>query len=184
MKRCRLIAALLAGLLCVLVTTSALGAGENQQRIRKLEIAYILNFAKFISWPESALAKGSPLIIGIYGDNPFQGLLADLDGKNVRGHTIQTRLVTNLEESSACHILFIPRSRKEDAAALLTGLRRKPVATISTIAGFASEGGTIELLSQDNHVLFAINNFSAQQKGLTIPSQVLALAVEVFVALP
>ena len=185
MKQRCLIAVTLILTLLSLTPPQRIAAAEDNQRLRKVQLAYVLNFTKFITWP-SANNQSSPtaFTIGIYGSNPFQELLATLEEKTVRGRAIKTKIITNIKACADCQVLIIPQAANSVLPEILSTLRGKPVATISTIAGFARAGGTIELLRQDNHVLFAINLHSAQTSGLTIPSQVLALAEEVLVALP
>ncbi len=155
----------------------------DKARFPKVQAAYVLNFAKFITWPPPSPAQSHhTFIIGIFGAAPGETLLQPLHNKTAQGEKIEIRTYTSSKDTEQCHILFINQATGKDTAELLNHLHGKPVVTISTLPNFARDGGTIELFQQGENILFSINLSTAKQSGLSIPSQVLALAVEVLVA--
>lgn len=157
----------------------------DEERLRKVQVAYLLNFAKLITWQETPHgAQADQFIIGTYGGNPFGPGLDILAAKKVGPRKIVIRHCRSLAEAMGCHLLFIHPQCQEPLAPLLDFLHDKPVLTISSIPGFLEQGGLIELHLKGSHVLFSINQGKAQGIGLRIPSQVLALAQHVLVARP
>ncbi len=57
----------------------------------QVKAAFLLNFTKFIDWPEAAFAsKDSPITICILGKDPFGPVLDEI----VQGETVNARKVT------------------------------------------------------------------------------------------
>lgn len=153
----------------------------DSQRLLKIQVAYVLNFAKFISWPASKGESPQPsFVIGVYGVNPFADLLDGLDKKTVQGQMVETRVLTDLSQTENCQILFVgDLDGQQELFTLLDFLQGKPVVTVSTLPSFAKLGGIIELQQQGEYVVFSVNLGAAEKSGVTIPAQVLALAVDV-----
>ncbi len=176
-------AAIIAVLLALFSSQASIAVSSEfeYQRLLKIQVAYLLNFAKFIDWPALEEGKGnSSFVIGVYGTNPFNGLLHDLNSKTVHGKRVETRILTSISQVEACQILFVSGDTNQtELFAVLDSLQAKPVLTVSNSPGFVSNGGIIELQQQGDYVLFSINLESAGKSGLVIPAQVLALAVEV-----
>jgi hypothetical protein len=75
-----------------------------------------------------------------------------------------------------CHILFLSQSEKERLPRILGTVRGVPVLTVSETRHFLEAGGMINFVHVDGRVRFEINEAAAQQGGLKISSQLLALA--------
>jgi len=135
-KRAAIIAVILIGLGGM--GSGASAAGLDEQRLLKIQVAYILNFAKFIKWPPVLNDKeDQPFVIGVYGDNPFDGLLGGLEAKTVQGRRIETRVFTSLDQINGCKILFIGDTvPNQELLVLLDSIAAMPVVTIGTRPGF------------------------------------------------
>ena len=59
---------------------------------------------------------------------------------------------------------------------VLVNLRQHSILTVADMPGFASAGGSIEFVLEENHVRFAINPGAAMRSRLKISSKLLALA--------
>ena len=59
--------------------------GIDRKKLIKVKAAYIYNFTKYVRWPEGAFSEAdSPLVIGVYGDDPFDAVLdKTMQGKSV-----------------------------------------------------------------------------------------------------
>ena len=172
-----IIAVLLMGLCSV--PNLAASSELKDQRLLKIQVAYLHNFTKFIQWPTEENEKDL-FVIGVYGHNPFNGLLIDLQGKTVQEQRVEIRILTSIQQTDDCQLLFIGEGvNQATLQVLMDYLGGKSVLTVSAQPGFVRRGGMIELQQQGEYVLFAVNLDRAEQSGLSIPSQVLALAVEV-----
>src|SRR5262245_19682872 len=77
----------------------------------QLKAAFLYNFAKFVTWPESSFTNAeAPITIGIVGTDPFGPLLEDIiKGKTANGRKLAIRHLSPQEKPTGCHILFIGR---------------------------------------------------------------------------
>jgi hypothetical protein len=158
---------------------------EKQAKEYRLKAAYLLNFAKFISWPNDAFTNPqSPFVIGILGDNPFGKALNPLTLRKVRNRTIELRYFANIGEIEPCQMLFVSRSEKDSIPAILAACRDMPTFTISDIKDFIHQDGMLEFITIKGHLRFSINLLQAQKHGLEIEAQLLALATEVIKVKP
>ncbi|PYP13281.1 MAG: hypothetical protein DMD56_01075 [Gemmatimonadetes bacterium] len=125
------------------------------------------------SFPDPA----TPLVIGILGNDPFEGFLEQtIRGEQVRGRGFQVRRYHSLDEIKTCHILFISRPEGNRPEAILAGLRNSPILTVSDADGFAERGGMIRFVTDRNHIRLQINLDAAQAASLTISSKLLRVA--------
>ncbi|HEU6448159.1 MAG TPA: YfiR family protein [Verrucomicrobiae bacterium] len=153
---------------------------DSGQSLPEYEVkaAFLCNFAKFVEWPTNAFAeKNSPIIIGVFGDDPFDGYLAATAAKIgiINGHPLRVRKVTFTADLRNCHIVFISKSlKKADVPTLLNGLQG--VLTVSDMPDFTANGGVIQFLQEAGHIRFAINAVAAKDAGLNISSKLLMLA--------
>ncbi len=142
-----------------------------------VKAAYILNFARFVEWPADVLPAGSPMIIGIVGDDPFGGTLDDLlRGKTANGHPILLKHFRWNDMVTGCEIVFISSSEEPHLAQFLRYLGTQSVLTISDIDRFSLRGGVIEFRMVGNRVRFDINREPAIAARLSISSKLLSVA--------
>jgi YfiR/HmsC-like len=169
-------AALSTVLLAVLAigTSGSVRAAEFDRQ--EVEAAFLLNFAKFTTWPQR---HDTELVLGILGEDPFGPALQLIKGRPVKGARLLVRQVSTLEEARGCDVLFIAASESPRLAEILRCLRREPVLTISDLPGFIEQGGMIGLLEQERRIRFAINLEAVQYAALSLNAQLLDLAFEV-----
>jgi len=155
-------------------------AGAEQAAVEyKVKAAFLLNFARFVSWPDGNEHVASfPLCI--VGTDPFGEALAGIETKSVDDKKVALRFpASNSRELQQCQIVFVSKSEEANVARILKMLAGKPVVTVSDIAGFADAGGTFEFKDQRGRLSFIINNTQAKTNGLSISSSLLNLAVDV-----
>ncbi len=152
---------------------AAMSAEEFQ-----VKAAFILNFAGFADWPDSALPVGV-FTIGILGNDPFEGAMDALNGKYVKGRKVRVRRYNDAEDARGVDILYISPSEKRALPAILRTLRNRPILTVGDHPGFARAGVMINMVVIKKRVRFEINNHSAQQSGIRLSSHLMKLAKEV-----
>lgn len=146
----------------------------------QVKAAYLYNFSKFISWPDSASAGNNSFSICVLGQDPFGKTLDEtLEGATWEGKSVTPRRITRVEEASDCEILFISPSESDQINHILTALAKQPVLTVSDAPQFSRRGGAVEFVVSDNRVRFEVNLTAAEQAGLTLSSQLLKVAVHV-----
>lgn len=145
----------------------------------QMKAAYIYNFAKFVEWPVKALPPGNePLIIGVLGDNPFDGVLdRTVRDKKIDTHPLLVRHIDSLKDLKSCQILFISSDEKKNWPEIASELSGAAVLTVSENWDlFIQDGGMVYLFIEDKKICFDINDAAAKRAGLTISSKLLQLA--------
>jgi hypothetical protein len=142
-----------------------------------VKAAFLYNFAKFVEWPADAFAgPASPIVLFVYGVDPFGDALKSLKGKTANGRPIVVRYAANLGELERCHLLFVSASSMALLPKILQATKSWSVLTVGDVDGFARDGGTINLVNEGQRVVIEINTEAAQRSRLKISSKLLALA--------
>lgn len=155
----------------------------DQAKALKVKAAYVYNFAKFIEWPAGVYKDAeSPFVIGVVGDDSFLKNLND----TVRAKKIATRPVTILRlrwgtpadraKLKRCRILYISKTERRRLTEIFGALKGKPVLLVSDIPGFASGGGMIGFVLEQQRIIFEINREALEQAKLKTSAKLLKLA--------
>jgi len=166
-------------LLAVLIaaTSGACPCGETPTEY-EVKAAFILNFARFVEWPDTAPAGGSGVLtIGILGKDPFEGALERVvENKMVGARKLAVVHVDGIELMKPVQILFISRSESGRLAEILARLRGAPVLTVGEMEHFARDGGVINFILEESRIRFEINPAAARSAGLRVSSKLLSVA--------
>jgi hypothetical protein len=159
---------------CLPLHVSASTAGDERADEYQVKAAFLFNFARFVSWPETS----GPIVIGIAGDDPFGEVVeATIRGKSIAGRPIEVRMLGESDAVRAVNILFISAAEKRRAADLVRRAGSK-VLTVGEIPQFIRDGGMIRFFVEQHRVRFQINAQAAEQSGFKIHSQLLSLAAK------
>jgi len=170
---------LLLGLLILLGSTAALFAEEFSQEYQ-LKLAFMVNFARFIAWPEESFTAEHPhLTLCVLGKNLFGSALDGVEDKKVEGRNLRVKTLEALGKDQQCHLLFVGRSEVAGLAGLGSILGRQSMVTVSDSAGFAAAGGGIEFVLKDDKLSFVINNTALKERGVQVSSSLLNLAAAI-----
>jgi hypothetical protein len=138
----------------------------------RVKAAFILNFVRYVDWPEDALGTG-PLTICVAGRNPFGNALVEtVQGETVGNRPLAVRVI--LEPEPGCHAMFIPA--ESAVGAYLRATRLMPVLTIGESGDFISQGGMINFVLDGANVRFAIDQQAVERSGLRVSSRLMRLA--------
>jgi hypothetical protein len=154
-------------------------AGQTAQAPEyQVKAVFLFNFAQFVDWPPAAFPDTeAPLVIGILGDDPFEGFLDQtVRGEQVRGRAFQVRRYHSVDEIKTCHILFIRKQAAGRLGEILANLRDRPILTVSDDDGFAERGGMIRFVTDRNRIRLQIHLAAAEAAHLTISSKLLRVA--------
>lgn len=152
--------------------TQEVSAEVLSSREYEIKAAYLYNFIKYVDWP----SYGDTITIGVLGGNPFGTALAPLDGKIVKGRRLLIKEIGSLREAQKCQIIFVSSSEKSRLQEIFENLKSARVLTVGETQGFASSGGIINFVEENNKVRFEINADAARRTGLNISSELLKLA--------
>lgn len=143
-----------------------------------VKAGFLFNFAKYVEWPADAFEKAdSPITIGIVGADPFgEGLEKTLKNKTVRNRTFAVARFPERAGLQRCHILFIPRTERENLPAILKQIEAWPTLTVGEDEGFSRSGGATNILIEKEKPRLEVNPDAAEKARLTIDPKLLKVA--------
>ena len=154
---------------------SAHGSCLAQERAApeyEVKAAFLLNFIKFIEWPDGAEKRGATICI--LGTDPFGARLDSLAVSQNPPPLL--RRLSKIENTGDCNLLFIGRSAADELDKIITFAISRSIVTVSDIPGFVAKNGTIGLLIEDERVRFDIGITAARDSKVVISSKLLSLA--------
>lgn len=160
----------------LLFCTHAFSMAEEQASEYEVKAAFLYNFSRFTIWPDKSPADTADFHICLAGSDPFGDALESLTGKMVRNRPLVIHRAGSAPLTEACQMVFVSQSEAGRIDELLSGLRHKPVLTVSDADNFARQGGIIQLKLVDRKIRFEINVDAADRAGLNISSKLLSLA--------
>ena len=151
---------------------------QNLSREYALKAVFLLNLARFTEWPTNAFdGPAAPLVIGIWGDDPFGPLLEQaVSNEQVRGRKFVINHLARRAEIGACHILFVSQSESHYLEKIVTAIKGRPVLSVSEIEGAARRGACVELRKENNKIKLVVNLDSLQGGGLVMSSKLLRVS--------
>jgi hypothetical protein len=171
---CRFIAAVMIACAC--------GGPLRAQSTLEYEVkaALLLNFARFIEWPDRAFAgQRAAIDICVFAPNPFgQALERALQGEMVGMRPLSTRDVHSAAEAAGCHLLFVPAGTELRAAALVRQIG-SPTITVGESRRFEDLGGALSFVLEGGRVRFTVNLRPVEARGVRISARMLNLASRV-----
>jgi hypothetical protein len=148
-------------------------AAQNAVISNQIRSAFLLNFARFVDWPDSSALRKTPFTLCTATDT-LQGALENtIRGETVRGRPIQLRRVTEAGNVKGCHLLYVTGRQ---TAAMIEAASGTPVLTVGETAEFMKLGGMIRFVEMANRIRFEINHSAAERAGLRVSSRLLRLA--------
>jgi hypothetical protein len=167
---------LAAFLTLVCVTPS--GAQTNPSGEYQLKAAFLLNFAKFIEWPQNAFqGDKTPIVVCVFRYDPFGSALDEiLRGKNINNRELLARRINELPEVKACQLVFISEREEKRLPDILNSLNGASVLVVGEGGEFAERGGGVQFFLEADKLRFAVNVDAVQRARLSVNSRLLALA--------
>lgn len=144
----------------------------------QVKASFLYNLTQFTNWPKEAFASPeSPLIIGLYGENPFDSFLGELIiGEQSRGRPLMVRHFSNIRDVASCHILYIRGIPALKEKEILDWCGQYHILTVGESNHFIRHGGMIRFINVENKIKFQINATAAKRSPLRISSKVLRLS--------
>ena len=141
----------------------------------QLKAVFLFNFAQFVEWPATALRDPrAPLVICILGEDPFGSYLDEtVRGETVNNHPLTVQRYGRVEEITTCHILFVSRSEDGRLGRILPALKGRGILTVGDAERFATRGGMIRFVTEQNRIRLRINLAAAEADSLKISSKLL-----------
>lgn len=141
-----------------------------------LKAAFIINFCKFVEWPESSFeSEDSPIVVGIWNVEGYNELINRDSDYQAQNRRVEFKSVEDLGEDGWIHVLFVNVDDKRTAQKAIRNYSGKPVLTVGNVPNFAKSGGMINLVERGSRLTFKINLEQCKAHGLWVSSQLLAL---------
>jgi hypothetical protein len=165
-------------LILSVVLTLFWGADIHAQDSAVVRMGFLLNFARYVEWPESVLKPGAPLRICLApGDSAMASQIDDLTKQFIHGRPIQVRQPARPTEAEGCQVIYLPvDSPPASLRAWLTIAAKSGTLTVGEVPDFIDSGGMIGLESVSGRYRFDVNLGSARQADLRISAYLLKLA--------
>jgi len=138
----------------------------------QLKAAYLVNFLKYVDWPEATPTA----TICLFGRDTLGGYLAPYETRSIAGRELRIRRVSGPDHMGDCQLLFIPESEEARYGAVLRWVERLSVLTVSDAEIFTRQGGAIALVRTEGRLQFDINVAAVSAAGLKPSSQLMRLA--------
>lgn len=161
-----------------LVTLMVLSAGNvHAQDTFTVRLGFVLNFARYVEWPEATLKPGMPMQICLApGDAGMTSQLGELTKQVVQNRPVRVKQLTRPSEVDDCQILYLPGELPTPTSTWLSAATKVGALTVSDLPDFADMGGMIGLVSINGRYRFDINLGIAHQAGLRISAYLFKLA--------
>jgi hypothetical protein len=158
------------------VLTAPAVAAQEGIRLAEQDIkaGLIYNFLRYTEWPQGR--AGQPLIVCVYGGDPFSGRLQPMAGRTVNQRPIQLRGVSADRDLDACAMVVINAEARNEWPRLRMYLSRRSILTVSDYDGFARSGGMLEFTRASNRIGVRVNVGAAEAANLAVGDRLLRLA--------
>jgi hypothetical protein len=153
-------------------------AGDVAPSEAQLKAAFLLNFPKYVEWPDATLPQtNSPIMVGIMDCEEVAGEFSTMsEGRIVDGHPIKFMRITAIPQCCECQILYVGSSATRKLPEILSSLQGLNVLTVGESEGFTDHGGMVNLARRDRRIAIEVNLEAARQSQLKISSKLMALA--------
>jgi hypothetical protein len=141
-----------------------------------LKVAFLLNFARFVKWPEPAATNDGPFVVGVLNLEPLREPLSQLARKTVRDRAIRVRHCRSTNDVVDCHILLVNAAEPQDRIAMLAAVAGKPVLTVGEAPEFLAEGGIIRFVLRNDRLRIQMSRSAAAKAGLEPSARLLEVA--------
>lgn len=144
----------------------------------QIKAAFLYNFTKFVEWPaEKFEGTNSPIVIGLFGKNPFGSALAEaVKDRRVNGRGIQIKQIDIPSEVKGMHVVFVGAAENNRLDGLEDALKEGSVLGVGESEAFLKRGGTIMFALENDKVRFEIDMNSAESAKLKVSAQLQKLA--------
>jgi hypothetical protein len=157
-------------------------ADEDTRRINGIKAAFVLNIARFITWPEEAFAgQGDRLRLCLYSNNPLSRAVEAIHGKRAAGRLLEVRSIEHAEQEADCRILLLTH---QQMATFRSAHLPEPDGSTLVIADLTAEGLVtgisrpglqVSLVREGTRIALEVDLQQVRNAGLQISSKLLRL---------
>ena len=132
---------------------------------------WVMAFVRFVEWPAPSVGADNTLVICQPTDAPA----LELEGKQVRGLTLQVVRVSKPRDMDRCHVFSALSQREADWALWLAALKSQPILAVGQGTRYCEVGGAICLIKDETtgSEKYQLNLDSLSRAGFKVRSQLL-----------
>jgi hypothetical protein len=139
---------------------------------------FLYRFAGYVTWPAStATAQFTIAVLG--AENVAEQLKEFLPEHPIQGRPARVATIQGLGQLGDAQMLYIGPGVTGKLSVLIEALKDRPVLIVTDQPGALEEGSTVNFLLEEQHVRFEISTAAAKRSGLSIGSDLLAVAQRV-----
>jgi hypothetical protein len=156
---------------CLIHARSATAAADLEAAVKA---TYLYKFAPFITWPAD---PGASMTICVVGRDPFGDVLDKaVAGQSYNGRPFRIVRLATIARDSECAVAYLAGSRDQSVTAALKLLSGAPILTVTDNS---RAQGIIDLVDDNGHVRFRIDQAAAADSSLVVSSKLLTMAISV-----
>jgi len=140
---------------------------------------FLYRFAGYVTWPASTANTAQFTIAVLGAENVAEQLKEFLPAHPIQGRPARVATIEGLSQLGDARILYIGPGVTGKLSVLIEALKGRPVLIVTDQPGALEEGSTVNFLLEQQHVRFEISTAAAKRSGLSIGSELLAVAERV-----
>lgn len=166
------------GLAAGRAATPSRAEAPRELATHEIRAAYLFNFTKFVTWPQSSgLATSDTLVIVVHDDFETWKVLEKMSRSATSGgRPLSVRHIRPGDSVPSCRVLYVAASDAGEAARVLQAPAARAALTVGNSETFLKLGGVIRLLEVRNRLVFDVSLPAAEQRRLEISSAMLKVA--------
>ena len=107
----------------------------NRNLEQLLKVAFIYNFAKFTTWPDSVFADPkAPITFCVIGKHEFGTAFDSVQGKSVGGRPVVVKYLSSYRDKDECQLVYVAPSEKSRLPKILSTSKEIHALTVSIVA--------------------------------------------------
>jgi len=163
--------ALLAAALLVSSTAFA-----QDRPVHEVYSMMVFNFTRYVQWPDQA--TGGEFVIGVIGNGDIYNTLQGWYGGKPRGSkTYVIKKFNSAAEVTACHVLYIDKSKSGEFEAANTKVKGNGTLVITDKNGLGERGSAINFKTVDNKLKFELNQKAVDAANLKVSGSLSSMAI-------
>jgi hypothetical protein len=158
-------------------------ADEDTWRINGIKAAFVLNIARFITWPEEAFTgQGDRLRLCLYSNNPLSLAVETIHGKRAAGRLLEVHTIEQSEQEADCRILLLTHREMTTFHAEYLPVPDRPTLIIADLTaegletGISRPGVLVSLVREGTRIALEVDLRQTRNAGLQMSSKLLRLA--------
>lgn len=145
----------------------------------EIKAAFLYRFAGYVQWPPAAMQAPRFVIAVLGADAVAASLERALATIRIKDRPGEVRRIEDIRDARQAHIVYIGANHAEELDALLPQLANRPVLVVTDGERGLDAGGMLNFRTVDKRVRFEVAPETAEQVGLSISADLLAVAMQV-----